>query len=380
MRSMKKVLLVTHVGDFIPQFEMNNVRCLQKMGYEVHYAANFNLSSYGNKGERLKNSGVICHYIPFERSPFRVENIQAYRCLAKLLTEHKFSLIHCHTPMGGVLARLAGRKYRRRGTKILYTAHGFHFFKGAPRINWMIYYPVEKFLSRFTDVQITINQEDYERARRFHAKKVVKIPGVGIDTEALGQKVLENRSAFRQELGIADQEVCLLSVGELDENKNHKTVIEALKQMDRTGIHYLICGQGELKEQLEKQIDAAGLSDTVKLLGYRNDIASIYEAADILVFPSHREGLSAALMEAMAKGLPVVASKIRGNVDLIEEGKGGYLVDSRKPEEFAKALTKLCADKECCGKMGEHNRRAVAPFDVLEARAVMKKVYEEVLR
>lgn len=377
---MKKVLLVTHVGDFIPQFEMNNVKCLQKMGYEVHYAANFQLSSYGNKGERLKDSGVICHYVPFERSPFKANNIKAYRALAQLLTEHKFSLIHCHTPMGGVLARLAGQKYRRRGTKILYTAHGFHFFKGAPLVNWLIYYPVEKFLSWFTDVQITINQEDYERARRFHAKKVVRIPGVGIDTETLGQKVLENRSDFRKELGIEDDEMCLLSVGELDENKNHKTVIEALKQIDTTGIQYLICGQGELKEELQKQIDEAGLSDVVRLMGYRNDIAAIYEAADLLVFPSHREGLSAALMEAMAKGLPVVASKIRGNVDLIVEGKGGYLVDSKKPEEFANALKRLCADKERCVKMGAYNRRAVAPFDVCEARGVMKKVYEEVLR
>ena len=377
---MKKVLFVTHVGDFVPQFEMNNVRCLQKMGYEVHYAANFQLSSYGNKGERLKDSGVVCHFVPFERSPLSPSNIRAYRSLSKLLAEQKFALIHCHTPMGGVVARLAGKKYRRRGTKILYTAHGFHFYKGAPLINWLLYYPVEKFLSRFTDVQITINQEDYERAQRFHARKVVRIPGVGIDTEALGQKVLENRGAFRRELGVGDDDICLLSVGELDENKNHRTVLEALRQMDRTGIRYLICGKGELQEELQKKIVDEDLADTVTLLGYRNDIDSIYEAADILIFPSYREGLSAALMEAMAKGLPVIASRIRGNVDLIVDGKGGLLADPGKPEQFAAGIRRLCADPERCVKMGNYNRRAVAPCDILEVQAAMKKIYEEVLR
>lgn len=377
---MNKVLIVTHVGDFVPQFEMNNVRCLQEMGYEVHYAANFQLLSYGDKGERLKDSGVICHSIPFERSPLRLRNIQAYRSLAKLLAQQEFSMIHCHTPMGGVLARLAGRKYRRRGTKVLYTAHGFHFFKGAPLVNWLLYYPVEKFLSRFTDVQITINQEDYQRAQKFHAKKVVKIPGVGIDTKTLGQKMLEDRKTFRQELGLREEDICLLSVGELDENKNHKTVLEALKQIDCTGMRYLICGQGMLQEELKTQIEREDLASAVTLLGYRNDIAGVYEAADIFVFPSHREGLSAALMEAMAKGLPVIASKIRGNVDLIAEGKGGYLVDSHKPEEFAKAIRRLCVHRERCEKMGDYNRRAVAPYDTREAGAAMKKIYEEVLR
>lgn len=377
---MKKVLLVTHVGDFIPQFEMDNVTYLQKKGYEVHYAANFSLSSYGNKGERLKNSGVVCHFIPFQRSPFSRENIRAYRLLKKLLKEERFAMIHCHTPIGGAMARMAGRAYRKNGMKVLYTAHGFHFFKGAPIINWLLYYPVERFLSWFTDVQITINQEDFERALHFHAKKVVRIPGVGIDTEHMGVRLLEDRESFRASLGVEKEDFCLLSVGELDENKNHETVLKAVQKMrPDCHIRYLICGKGRLEQKLKDRIKEYGLEDRVKMLGYRNDAPAVYEAADLFVFPSHREGLSAALMEAMAKGLPVVCSKIRGNVDLIEEGKGGLLVDSHSPSAFAEAILRLQKDRKLGEQMGRRNREFVSSFDKSRVRAVMDKVYDEVL-
>ncbi|MGI6007464.1 MAG: glycosyltransferase family 4 protein [Ruminococcus sp.] len=376
---MRKVLLVTHVGDFIPQFEMDNVRCLQNMGMEVHYAANFQLSSYGNKGERLKNSGVICHQIPFQRSPFRMENLLAYRRLKRLLKEESFEMIHCHTPIGGAMARLTGRSYRKKGMKILYTAHGFHFFKGAPLLNWILYYPAERFLSRYTDVQITINREDFARACHFHAGKVIRIPGVGIDAVELGKKVLQDREKFRRSMGVKENDFCLLSVGELDENKNHETVLKAVKMLKDLPVYYLICGKGELEQKLKRRIHEYGLENRVGMLGYRNDVTSVYEAADLFVFPSHREGLSAALMEAMAKGLPVVGSRIRGNVDLIEEGKGGFLVNSRKPGEFADAIRKLEQSRELCREMGKHNRESVRAFDRAQVRSVMEKVYREVL-
>ncbi|MCH1982167.1 glycosyltransferase family 4 protein [Ruminococcus sp. OA3] len=376
---MKKVLLVTHVGDFIPQFEMRNVRYLQSIGYEVHYAADFKQSSYGNSAEKLKGSGVVCHQVPFERSPFKVKNIHAYRVLKELLASEHFELIHCHTPMGGAMARLAGRTYRKRGLKIIYTAHGFHFFKGAPLINWMIYYPVERLLSRWTDVQITINREDYQRARKFHANKVVRIPGVGIDLSSARERKLLDKEAFRRSLGVGPDDFCLLSVGELDANKNHVVVLEALQKMDRSNIRYLICGKGCLQDRLAREISDKGLSDCVSLLGYRDDVEQIYEAADLFVFPSHREGLSVALMESMAKGLPALASRIRGNVDLIEEGRGGILVSSREPDEFADGIRRLKRDPELCRKMGAYNQRAVVRYDTCEVEKVMSRVYHEVL-
>lgn len=379
-KMMKKVLLVTHVGDFIPQFEMKNVQYLQSIGYEVHYAADFTQSSYGSSGTRLKGSGVICHQIPFERSPFKIKNFHAYRMLQELLASEHFELIHCHTPMGGAMARLAGRKYRKRGMKIVYTAHGFHFFKGAPLINWMIYYPVERLLSRWTDVQITINREDYQRARCFHAGKVVRIPGVGINLSAARERKLTDREAFRRSLGVEPGDFCLLSVGELDANKNHLAVLEALQKMDRTGLRYLICGKGCLRDRLAAEIADKGLSDCVSMLGYRNDVAQLYEAADLFVFPSRREGLSVALMESMAKGLPALVSRIRGNVDLIEEGRGGILVSPKNPDEFADGIRRLKRDPECCRRMGAYNQRAVVRYDACEVEKVMSRIYDEVLR
>ncbi len=377
---MKKVLLVTHVGDFIPQFEMGNVRYLQNAGYEVHYAADFQQSSYGSSGEKLKDSGVICHQIPFQRSPFRMKNIHAYRKLKELLAAEHFEFIHCHTPIGGAMARFAGRKYRRRGMKIIYTAHGFHFFKGAPPVNWIFYYPVERLLSRWTDVQITINQEDYQRARHFYAKRVVRIPGVGIRLAEIQKRKLLDRDAFRRSLKVEPDDFCLLSVGELDDNKNHITVLKALQKMDRTNIRYLICGKGRLQEQLARVISDYGLTDCVSLLGYRDDVSQIYEAADLFVFPSRREGLSVALMESMAKGLPALVSRIRGNVDLIEEGCGGILVSSSAPDEFAEGILYLKKHPELCRKMGAYNQRAVVRYDMSEVEKVMSRVYREVMR
>ena len=375
----KKILLVTHVGDFIPQFEMDNVEFLRRQGCEIHYAANFNLSSYGKKGELLKDSGIICHQIPFQRSPFRKENLQAYKMLKELLQKEKFSLVHCHTPIGGALARLAGRKFRKKGLRVIYTAHGFHFCSGAPLVNWILYYPAEYFLSWFTDVQITINQEDYSRAMHFHAGKVVRIPGVGIDSREMEKKTLKDRKQFRASLGVEEEDFCILSVGELDANKNHETVLRALKEMDRKGIRYLICGKGELEQELQGKIREYGLESTVKMLGYRNDVQMVYEAADAFIFPSHREGLSVALMEAMAKGLPVVASRIRGNVDLIADGEGGLLVNSHSASEFAGAILRLYEDPGLCRTMGENNRKRVRLFDREHVRSVMEKVYQEVL-
>lgn len=376
---MKKVLLVTHVSGFVPQFEMNNVRYLQEKGYEVHYAANFDMISYGGDNSRLEDTGIICHHIPFNRSPFTLQNAGVYRKLKALIDAEAFQLIHCHTPMGGMMARMAARKARRQGTKVIYTAHGFHFFKGAPLQNWLLYYPVERFLSRFTDVQITINSEDYQRARKFHAGQVVFIPGVGINTGRLREKSVISHEQFRQSLGIQADDICILSVGELVKNKNHRIVLEALSKLQDERVKYLICGQGSETASLNSLARDLQLERQVQLLGFRKDVAKIYEIADIFVFPSLREGLSVALMEAMGKGLPVVCSRIRGNQDLIQDREGGLLVSPRDADELAGALEKLCADQELRSSMGAYNQEAVTYYDQAVVLRIMAQVYDREL-
>ena len=328
---MKKILIVTTVSGFVPQFEMNNVRILQEMGYEVHYASNFKNPHYGKDNSRLDGTGIKCHQVDFVRSPFRIDrNVRAYQQLKQVMKELNPKLVHCHTPVGGVLARLTAKKYRKTGTKVIYTAHGFHFYKGAPMINWLCYYPVEWLLARWTDVLITINEEDCQRAKRFPLPKngrVEKINGIGLDVEKY-RNIHVNREEKRAELGIAPDEYLLISVGELSKRKNHQSVIKALTEMReecyKKKLRYLICGEGEERDHLEKLVKENELEKIVLMPGYRADVKEWLAVSDCFVFPSKQEGLPVALMEAMAVGLPCVCSDIRGNRDLVRNGAAIY--------------------------------------------------------
>ena len=375
---MRKALLVTHVSGFVPQFEMNNVHILQNMGYEVHYASNFHNPSYGDDNSRLEGTGIICHQIDFERSPFKRKNITAYRQLKKLMEEHEFDLVHCHTPMGGALARLAA--HNTHTGPVIYTAHGFHFFKGAPLINWMIYYPVECYLSRYTDVLICINVEDYKRAKKhFYAKNVVRIPGVGLDIERI-ESTIVNTNQKKEQLGIQNDEYVLLSVGEMTANKNHELVLRALKKLNNKKIKYLLCGHGEEEKKLKNLVTDLQLNDQVLFLGYRKDVFEIYRIADIFVFPSIREGMPVALMEAMASNLPVICSNIRGNRELIKNDFGGRLIEGYNIDDYARAIADLAGDREKCLRFGQYNALTIRNYDKSKSLEIMKQVYRELCK
>jgi len=251
-----------------------------------------------------------------------------------LLTgRYDFEWLHCQSPIGGVLARLAAH---RRKIRVVYTAHGFHFYRGAPWKNWMLYYPVEALLAHWTDVLVTVNKEDYLFAKRnLKVKKIYRIPGVGIDVEMfrnVRQRAAteEEKARFYRKYHIPEGATILLSVGELNKGKNHRMVIRALAALPRQDVHYLICGQGELYLELQKYADRLGVGGRIHMPGYQEDMAWIYQNADIFVFPSVREGMPVALMEAMAAGLPCVVSDIRGNRELVCNYSASQL--SRKPE------------------------------------------------
>lgn len=376
---MKKALIVATIGGFIAGFELNDIKILQNMGYEVHGAADFRAVSSEDKKRALETSGLIQHQVSFSRSPFTPQTFKAYKELKRLMIKENFDLMHCHTPLGGVLGRIAAHK--TRVPKVIYTAHGFHFFEGAPIHNWMIYYPIEKIFSLWTDVLITINQEDYRRAKnKFHMKRLEYVPGVGIDLEKYSTELFSiiERSKVRDEIGIPEQDLWLLSVGELNENKNHETVIRALaklrdKRKDAIDIYYTIAGEGSKKNQLQSLIDDMGLSGRVKLLGYRNDISLLCEAADIFVMPSFREGLSVALMEAMASGMPCVASKIRGNTDLVDEN-GGALFNPYSVDECMRGIEQILSRN--IEAMGVYNRNKIKHFGKTVVKEAMTNTYE----
>lgn len=379
---MKKALIVTRVSGFLPQFEMNNVKILQEMGYEIHYASNFDTVVYGTDNRRLDGSGIICHPIGFERSPFSRKVITVYRQLKQLMLLEQFDIIHCHMPMTGVITRMAAQAVRRktkRKVPILYTTHGFHFYTGAPLKNW-IYYAPERWLAQYTDRLITINEEDYKRAQTFSVRGVVKkIPGVGIALDAERRLSTEERQKIRADFNVSDSDFWMISVGELNANKNHIRILNMLRQCADKSWKYIICGIGPLQQELQEFILQNDLQNQVTLAGYCTEIPKLLLAADCFVFPSLREGLSVAMMEAMRAGLPIVAKKIRGNVDLLEDGKGGFLLENDTEEAYIDAIRRIKSDKSLAQSMGEWNRKNVEKFSAENVSQKMEQIYKEVL-
>lgn len=369
---MEKVLFVTHNGRFLVQFELNDIRILQELGYEVHCATNFEGETMRADAENtLKEHGVICHSIPIERSPLRLrENLNAYRALKSLLKKEHFAGVHCHTPMGGVVGRLAANAAHT--APVLYTAHGFHFYKGCPLKNRLIYQTAETFLARYTDAQITINREDFAAAQKFPLRgKAYYVPGIGVDVKKISS-VQVDRAKKRAELGIPQDALVFISVGELNENKNHSTVIRALAKADIANSYYLICGEGKLKQQHFELAQKLGISEKVKLLGFRTDVSEILRACDCFVFPSFREGLSVSLMEAMATGLPCIASRIRGNVDLLENSR--YLFEPADESALCQLLKDAAngvqTEQECA-----QNREMLKRYDIKNVSKQMQGIY-----
>ena len=332
---MKRALVLASVASMIDQFNMPNIRLMKEMGYEVDVATNFLKGSTCSDEKiaalkkSLKEMNVRCFQIDFSRNVLNIgENIKAYKQAKKIIDENNYALIHSHSPIGGFLSRIAARNARKNGTKMVYTAHGFHFFKGAPLINWLIFYPIEKLCSCWTDVLVTITHEDYQLAqKKMYAKEVVYVPGVGINAAVFAPKEDDNviNASKRKELGLAMTDIVMLSVGELNKNKNHEIVLRAMAQLGRSDLHYVIAGRGILKEHLEQLAKELGVSNQLHLLGFRTDVKDLFKMADFFAHPSFREGLSVAVMEAMANGLPVICTEIRGNTDLIEDNKGGCL-------------------------------------------------------
>ncbi len=383
---MKKVLIVATVPSMIGQFNMSNIKILQNMQYKVEVACNFKDKTVWDERriselkEILNLKRVQFYQIDFIRNAFDIpRHFKAYKQLKKLVHRKKYEIIHCHTPIAAMIARIVAHQEK---IKIIYTAHGFHFFKGAPIKNWFLYYPVEKFLSQWTDCLITINKEDYHRAKRkFYAKRTEYIPGVGVNTKKFrkpaGEEVLEIKKKKRMEFGLNIDDFVIVSVGELNENKNHQVIIKAIAKMKNKKIKYLICGQGELQQRLLYLIKEYNLEEQVFLLGFRNDIKEILWAGDLFAFPSRREGLGLAAIEAMAAGLPIITSNIHGINDYSVNSVTGYSCDSNNENCMKKAIEILMNNKKIYIKCSQNVSEIAKRFDVVKAERIMTKIYDE---
>ncbi len=379
---MNRVLIITTNSGFVPQFEMNDVKILEENGYQIHYASNFHKPVYKMDTEALKMRGIRLHHIAIEKSPGHIRtNIRAFRQIRKIIDEERIDLIHCHNPMGGVLGRMAA-EYSKQKPAVIYTAHGFHFYKGAPKKNWLLYYTAERFLARKTDILITINEEDYKNACRFHLKeggRVEHIHGVGVDIERFyPDRRIEQKK--REELGIPQNAFHIVSVAELNDNKNQRVIIEALGMLSEKNIYYTLCGKGENIDFLKKYAESIGVGERVKLLGYRTDVEEILQTADCFAFPSIREGFGIAAVEALACGVPVIAADNRGTREYMRQGVNGLLCDPMNKEEFARAIHKLYEEPDYRYMLAGACRQSIYPYALKEVDKDMRMIYGGILK
>ncbi|KRS21862.1 hypothetical protein AAY72_06335 [Alishewanella sp. WH16-1] len=363
------VLILSSVIRQFYLFESNNILALRKLGYNVCGIANCD----GDEDLRIKKIDIPIHHVDIKRSPFDIRNILALWNVLKFTRINKVDIIHCHSPIGGVVGRLV--KLFNPSIKVIYTAHGFHFYRGSSFTSWLIYFPVEWILSFLTDCLITINNEDFMVAKsRLSSKKTVYVPGVGVDESRFNVVPMLSRA----QLGLKQTQFVILCVGEFISRKNHISLIKAISILNpRDNLKVLLCGRGVLESSLKKVVRDLGLDDIVNFMGYRNDIDQIVALSDVFVFPSYQEGLPVSVMEAMLSGLPVIASNIRGVSDLIDDGKGGFLVEPDDVSTLANKINELMSDPIKSDSMSRYNQEKIRDFTSVSVLEKMLSVYSD---
>ena len=375
----KKAIILTTVPSTIEQFNMQNIKLLKELGYKVEVASNFNVTGNIDNNRfnefltELEQLDVKVNNISFSRKLFSFDNIRAYKQLKKLFKEQNYQLLHCHTPICGVITRLVARKQRKTGLKVMYTAHGFHFYKGAPLLNWLIYYPVEKICAKWTDCLITINEEDYNWAKKkFKAKKIELINGIGVDRSKFDFIMSDSeKEKIRNELKLKKDDFILIQVGELNKNKNQIMTIQAMKKIVETNrnVKLLLVGKGDLKDYYEEKIKEYNLEKNIFLLGYRKDIPKLLKISDCLISTSKREGLPVNLIEATMSGLPIIATNCRGNRDI-----ANVLVNIDDVDKICEDIIKCMKNNEkfICNDIEKYGLKNI----IVE----MEEIYNKILR
>lgn len=372
---MKKVLYVATVLSHICQFHLPYLKMFQDRGYEVHVAARDNLAE--KNGMKLQNTDKYFD-VPFCRSPFSFKNMKAYKQFKSILREEDYDIIVCNTPVGGIVARLAGEKFRRKGTKIIYIAHGFHFYKGGPKKNWVLYYPVEKFFAKRCDVLVTINKEDFLLAQKKFKVEVKQIHGVGVDTARYLPIDSEVKRERRERLGYSSELFLVLVVGELLPNKNQIQAIKAIEEVVKVNdkVKLLIAGNGKEKDALEQYVKDRGLENHVEFLGYCTHLENYQCIVDLGVSCSIREGLGLNVIESMMSGNTFVATKNRGHNEIIYNGENGFLVDVHDEKALAERILFLIENKEIKEQMEEEALKRSSVYSLENVKKEIENIID----
>ena len=370
----KKILFVATVQSHICQFHLPIMEMLKEEGFEVHVAARNNLAE--KNGLAMKHADKV-YDVPFERSPFNKKNIRAYKVLKEILNKENYDIVHCNTPVGGIVTRLAANRFRKNGLRVIYTAHGFHFYKGSPIKNWIIYYPIEKMMAHLTDDLITITKEDYNLAinKKFKCR-VHHTYGVGVNSNKFKMVSEKEKEELRLKKGYKN-EFIILCTGELNKNKNQATLIKSMpdviKECPNTKL--LLAGNGPTHDELEKLIQDLNLGKNVKLLGYRTDLEDYVNLCDLVVSASFREGMPLNIMEAMICGKPVIASNNRGHRELIHDKENGVLVEANDDKIFATKILELIKNDELQKLYRQKSLISINPYDIKSVKKHINIIY-----
>ena len=373
---MKKIL-VTSTDLMMVQFLLPHVKNLSENGFEIDIAC----SNVGGRLDEVREKVAGCvnnvYEVRLRRNPLSPINLKGYWDMKQVMRQGDYDIIWTNEPVMGVVTRFCAKNIRRTGTKVLYMAHGFHFYDGAPLQNWLIYYPIERMMARYTDMIVTVNSEDYCRARTFRTKDVKYIHGIGINTERLTRN--GNIDGIRRELNLPNDAFVVLSVGELNKNKNHSTIIRAISRMNDSQVHYLVCGKGKTYDELCALSKKLSVEGNIHFLGYRRDVVDICSQADVYVMPSFREGLPVSSLEAMYCGLPLLTSNIRGLVDVNKNGENGYLYDPIDVDGFSTGIEKMKSSPQLRRDMGQRNKQFVIPFTLENTKKEVLEIINELI-
>ncbi|MCH5315864.1 MAG: glycosyltransferase family 4 protein [Eubacterium sp.] len=373
-----KVLFVATVRSHIGQFHMPFIKRLKELGCTVDGAYKDN--SELKQGLDLSLLDNV-YEIGFSRSPYSADNINAYKQLKKVINSGNYDAIHCHTPMGAVVTRLAARDARKKGTKVIYTAHGFHFYKGASSLNWKVFYPIEKALSKYTDCLILINNEDYQLAKEkgFEAKRIIKVNGVGVNLSKFKPVSEKEKSELRKEYGFSESDFIMIYPADFCARKNQTMLFEVMRELLKVSSSFrlLLPGSLELADEFIANAKEMGVYDSISFMGYRRDIEKLVALADVSVSSTRQEGLPINIVEAMAVGNPIVATDVRGNNDLVKDGVNGYLVALNDSKAMADRLLELYNNKQLINDFGKKSIESAQLYSEEAVVPEMVKVYEE---
>lgn len=377
---MKRALLLAPMGSVHRRFNQANIAALQSLGLQVELCANF---EHGNGPEIHNQSfleecgirGIKTHSIPFARHSL-TGSLKCLSQLKELLSREQYDLVHTHTETGGLLLKLAHSEKGK--SKFIFTPHGMSFWKGSSLKSQLVYRPLERWICSAMDMNLGMNMEEVENLEQWNKRTAHYVHGVGLNVARM-QNPSRSREQMREEFGLAESDKFIASIGELDDNKNHITVIKALATLGRKDFKYVVCGVGPNKDMLLAEAECTGLKENVILAGYRSDIPDVLNAADIFVFPSFHEGMPVSALEAMACSLPVVCSAIRGNVDVVKDGDNGYLFKPSDVDTLSRQIALLMDNEALRQQMGAKNKEIVREFSLEAVTEELKAIYSKVL-